>query len=88
MDASGELPSGRNFYGAAELTQLLVNDPRYPKCIAEQGLTYALGRGLTETGDQALLEEVTTTFTDAGWRFSDLVVAIVQSPTFRSRSAQ
>ncbi len=87
VDASGELPSGRNFYGVAELTGLLVTDPRYPKCIAEQGLTYALGRGLTQADDNTLIDEVTTSFTNAGWRFSDLVVAIVQSSTFRSRSA-
>ena len=86
-DASGDLPDGRSFYGADELTTLLAEDPRFPKCIARQGLTYALGRGLTQPDDYRLIDDVTTAFTDAGWRFSDLAVAIVQSSTFRSRSA-
>jgi len=85
VDSSGELPDGRSFHGATELAALLAEDPLYPECIARQGLTYALGRGLTQPGDSLLVDDIHAQFTAAGWRFSDLVVAIVQSPAFRSR---
>jgi hypothetical protein len=46
VDTRGELPGNKVFHGAAELSTVLVADPRFPACVAQKLLTYALGRSL------------------------------------------
>ena len=48
IDASGELPSGQGFDGAADLMRILVDEKKgqFCRCLTEKLLVYGLGRGL------------------------------------------
>lgn len=87
VDASGELPDGRTFEGAQELSALLVDDPDLPACMAEQLFTYALGRG-PRFADREALGDITDAFAAGGHTFESLAVAIATSPTFRQRRGE
>ncbi len=86
IDPSGEL-GGVAFDGALELTSLLTEDPRLPHCMAEQLLTYALGRGI-ERFDNDDLEAITAAFIADGQLFPKLVEHIVLSDAFRMRRGE
>lgn len=51
VDASGELPDGQSFSGAIELGQVLADDPRFPECVTQKFMTYALGRVFSTKDD-------------------------------------
>ena len=88
IDASGELPDGTRFDGAAGLRAALVRDPeRFVGTLTEKLLTYALGRGLEPVDAPAVRAVVRAAVAD-GWRFSSLVVGIVESAPFRMRRAE
>ena len=88
IDASGELPDGTRFDGAAGLREALVSRPeRFVGTLAEKLLTYALGRGL-EHYDAPAVRAVTRAAAEDGYRFSSLVVGIVESAPFRMRRAE
>ena len=88
IDASGELPDGTRFDGAAGLRAALVRDPeRFAGTLTEKLLTYALGRGL-EHADAPAVRAVVRAAAADGWRFSSLVVGIVESAPFRMRRAE
>ena len=88
IDASGELPDGTRFDGAAGLREALVGRPeRFVGTLTEKLLTYALGRGL-EHYDAPAVREVTRAAAEDGYRFSSLVVGIVESAPFRMRRAE
>lgn len=46
VDATGTLPSGETFDGAAGLKAILLDDRAFLRSLAKQLLTYALGRGV------------------------------------------
>ena len=83
IDASGKLPSGESFAGAAELRELIVQTRRdeFVGCLAEKLLTYALGRGL-EYYDQCAVDKITKALPEDGHKFSRLVIGIVHSDPF------
>ena len=88
IDASGELPDGTRFDGAAGLREALVGRPeRFVGTLTEKLLTYALGRGL-EHYDAPAVRAVTRAAAEDGYRFSSLVVGIVESAPFRMRRAE
>ena len=87
IDASGELPDGQTFEGAAELAQVIADDPRFTRCLTRKMLTYALGRGLT-TEDKAALERIELEFLDAGGRLGDLVSLVATSYPFTHRRGE
>ena len=88
IDASGELPDGARFDGAAGLRAALLRRPeRFVGTLAEKLLTYALGRGL-EYYDAPAVRAVTRGAAEDGYRFSSLVVGIVRSMPFRMRRAE
>ena len=88
IDASGELPDGTRFDGAAGLREALVSRPeRFVGTLTEKLLTYALGRGL-EHYDAPAVRAVTRAAAEDGYRFSSLVVGIVESAPFRMRRAE
>ena len=91
IDASGTLPDGRTFDGAAQLTSLVVNDPSFASCVAQQLYTYALGRGPQSTPnhmDPGLLKSDADAFRAAGYPMADLVTAIVTGDTFLKRRGE
>ena len=88
IDASGELPDGTRFDGAAGLRAALVRDPeRFAGTLTEKLLTYALGRGL-EHYDAPAVRAIVRAAARDGYRFSSLIVGIVESAPFRMRRAE
>jgi hypothetical protein len=87
IDATGELPTGEEFDGAAEMADLLAGDPRFGQCVAEQLFVYALGRGV-EKGDKFHLESIDSGFGERGYRLRELIKLIVVSEPFRMRRGE
>ena len=85
VDASGVLPDGRSFVGAAGLRTLLRQDQNaFAACVTEKMLTYALGRGL-ERYDRRTVRAIVASLRQSDYRFSALVLAIVKSLPFQER---
>ncbi len=85
IDASGELPGGAKFSGPVELVNLLIKrQDDFARALSEKMLTYALGRGL-EHYDQCAVQEIARTLKQDDYRFSTLVLEIVQSDPFLKR---
>src|SRR5207302_5338499 len=51
IDATGTLPGGAAFDGAAQLARALKQDPRVASCIAQKVFTYAIGRQVVPGDD-------------------------------------
>jgi hypothetical protein len=85
IDASGTLPGGRAFTGSRELVAALTAEPEaFVRNVASRMLTYSLGRGLRRE-DTASLDLAVRNLAENGYRFSSLVLGIVNSPAFRSK---
>ncbi len=85
IDPSGSLPDGSTFQGPADLRTLLRDQKELvTRNLAEKLLTYALGRGL-EYYDERALRKMLADVASSEYRFSSLIVAIVQSDPFRMR---
>jgi hypothetical protein len=88
IDPGGELPGGKTFKGPAELKAILkARKDAFARCLAEKMLTYALGRGL-ESYDRRAVGSVATDLAKGEYRFTSLVMAIVQSDPFLKRRGQ
>ena len=88
IDATGELPDGTRFDGAAGLREALVSRPeRFVGTLTEKLMTYALGRGL-EHYDAPAIRAITREAAASDYRFSSLIVGIVKSMPFRMRRAE
>jgi len=82
IDASGKLPDGRAFVGALQLEQIYRKQPQqFAECVTEKLLTYALGRGL-ERYDRPTVKAIVQKISAHDYRFSDLVLEIVNSMPF------
>jgi cytochrome c553 len=85
VDASGVLPNGKSFTGAAELKAILKADSgTFVRALAEKMLTYALGRGL-ESYDRPAVEKIVKDVGNNGFRFSQLIRSTVDSLPFQMR---
>jgi len=85
VDASGLLPDGRTFSGAAELKTLLKADSsKFVRAFTEKMLIYALGRGM-ESYDRPTIEKIAQRVEQNGCRFSEVIAAIVDSAAFQMR---
>jgi len=85
VDASGLLPDGRTFSGAAELKTLLKADSsKFVRAFTEKMLIYALGRGV-ESYDRPTIEKIAQRVEQNGCRFSEVIAAIVDSAAFQMR---
>jgi mono/diheme cytochrome c family protein len=88
IDASGVLPDGSRFEGAAGLRQILLSRPeRFVSHLTENLLGYALGRSL-EHQDFPVVRSVVRTSAAREYRFSDLVLGVVHSTPFQMRKAE
>jgi hypothetical protein len=92
VDASGVLPDGTNFDGAAELGQILGDDPGFVKCVTKKFATYAGGRMLHSGGsahgknDEGWVEHLTEQAEqDGGGSLRAVIRAVLTSEIFRSR---
>ncbi|MGH9674815.1 MAG: DUF1592 domain-containing protein [Bryobacteraceae bacterium] len=87
IDASGTLPDGKSFRGPAELKGVLrAQADLFARNLAEKLLTYALGRGL-EPYDKGAVDEIMSQTRALQYRFSAMVMGIVQSRPFQMRAA-
>jgi mono/diheme cytochrome c family protein len=87
IDATGELPDGREFDGPDELKAILAQDrDAFTRCLTGKLLTYALGRGL-ERSDRRTVKTIAADVARQEYRFSSLVLGIVNSRPFRMRRA-
>ena len=87
VDATGELPDGTKFDGAAELQKALLAHPDlFATTVVDKLLTYALGRG-TEYYDAPAIRAVVRDAGRRDYRFSALILGIVKSTPFQMRSS-
>jgi hypothetical protein len=85
IDASGGLPDGTTFDGAAGLRQALLARPElFVGTAVEKLMTYALGRGL-DHHDAAAVRKIRRDAAKQDYRFSSLVLGIVRSVPFQMR---
>jgi mono/diheme cytochrome c family protein len=86
IDASGTMPDGTAFVGAAGLTNALLKSDQFVRTLTEKILTYALGRGL-EPADAPAVRAIVREAAKNDYRFSSLIMGVVHSAPFRLRRA-
>ena len=88
IDASGGLPDGSKFAGVAGLQKALVSRPDiFVTTFSDKLLTYALGRGV-EYYDAPAIRKVVRDAGAQDYRFSSIVLGIVNSAPFQMRRSQ
>ena len=88
VDATGGLPDGNTFEGVEGLEQALLERPElFVQTMTERLLTFALGRGV-EHHDAPAVRKIVRQARDEDYRFSSLVLGIVQSVPFQMRVAE
>jgi len=88
IDASGNLPDGLNFVGESGLQKAVLNRPElFVSTTTEKLLTYALGRGL-DYYDAPAIRKIVRDAHNNDFRFSSLIVGIVNSTPFQMRRSQ
>lgn len=85
VETAGELPDGAKFSGPEEF-KLVLRDRKqqFSRCLLEKLLIYALGRGL-EFYDRPVIDRMHSAVAAADYKFSGLVLQIVQSEPFCQR---
>lgn len=88
IDATGKLLTGQAFNGAAELRKVLVANKKndFTRCLVENLLIYSLGRGL-DYPDKYFVKQLTKQAEERGYKFQDIVVAVVESVPFQKMRA-
>ena len=85
IDASGSLPDGKSFDGAHGLRDAVLAHPDlFVSTVVEKLLTYGLGRGV-EYYDEPAVRKIVREARDQDYRFSALVLGIVNSAPFEMR---
>ncbi len=88
IDASGVFPDGTEFEGLAGLKAMLLSrDEQFVQTVLEKLATYALGRGL-EHYDMPAVRQIMREAAPGGYRWSDLVLGIVESTPFQLRRSE
>ena len=84
IDASGELPGGRTFDGARELSDLLskTESKALARTTVEKVMTFALGRELTPS-DRCVVDEIVVHAAEQEYRLLDLILEVVNSRPFQ-----
>ena len=86
VDASGTTAGGMKIDGLPGLRAALLADPeQFPKTVTEKLMSYALGRRL-EYYDRPAVRKIVHDAASSQYRWSSLIVGIVQSPGFLMRS--
>jgi len=85
VDAISQLPDGTELKDVADLKRYLVeNIDIFSKCLTGKLLTYATGRP-TSFGDRKVIDRIVSDVGQQGNGFADLIVAVVQSESFRTK---
>jgi hypothetical protein len=87
IDASGGLPDGSTFTGVSGLERALLRRPElFAGAVTEKLLIFALGRGV-ESYDAPAVRQVVRQAQAENYRFSSLVLGIVNSTPFQMRKS-
>jgi len=82
VDASGTTVSGAKVEGLPGLRGALLEQPeQFPRTLTEKLLAYAIGRRLDYT-DRPAVRQIVREAAPANYRWSALVLGIVESPAF------
>jgi hypothetical protein len=76
--------TGASFTGAEQLAAAVSADPRFTLCVAQNAMTYSLGRLLLPT-DKPYLTDITTAPKAGSLGVRDVLMNVVASDTFRMR---
>jgi hypothetical protein len=88
IDASGQLADGTRVDGPVSLRDALVaRREQFVGVVAEKLLTYALGRGI-DYADMPTVRGIVRRAEREDYRFSELVLGVVESAPFRMRMVQ
>jgi hypothetical protein len=88
IDASGGLPDGSEFEGVSGLEKALLKRPElFVGTLTEKLLTFALGRGV-EPYDAPAVREIVRQAEKDDYRFSSVILGIVNSTPFKMRKTQ
>jgi hypothetical protein len=88
VDATGVMPdTGVPFDGAAELSTVIAGDARFASCVAQQLLTFGLGRHTT-ADDRPMIDKLGTDFTADGYNMARLVERVASSSAMLLRHAE
>ncbi len=88
IDTTGKLPDGTKFDGPAELKKALLSTPdRFVTTVTEKLLTYSLGRGV-ESYDLPTVRAIVHQSAQNDYRFSTLVMGVIDSQPFQMRRSQ
>jgi hypothetical protein len=88
IDASGEFLDGTKFNDVSGLEQALLNRPDlFVRTLTEKLMTYALGRRV-EYYDAPAIRKIVAAARDDNYRFSRIIVGIVQSTPFQMRMSK
>lgn len=84
IDASGQLVRGQQFKNLTDLRALLATDlaDDFTRNLAENLLTYALGRGLGYS-DKPAIQEIARRTKSSGYKFQDMIQAVCESVPFQ-----
>jgi hypothetical protein len=86
IDASGQLVDGTKVDGVVALRMALVREPQmFVRTMTEKLLTYGVGRGLTAS-DMAVVRRIVREAEPKQYRFSALIMGIVNSAPFQMRA--
>lgn len=85
--STGRLPDGTPFHNAQDLQAAILRRPElFVGTLVEKLMLYSLGRGL-QAYDAPAVRKIVTQAAASDYRFSALVVGIVQSTPFQMRTA-
>lgn len=85
VDAMGSMPDGTTFDGVSGLRAALLARPEiFVTALTEKLLVYALGRGV-EFSDAPAVRRIVQSAAAQQYRFSSLILGIVNSPLFQMR---
>ena len=85
IDTKGVLPDGTAISDVRDLKRYLIkNIDLFSRCLTEKLLVYATGRPLS-FGDQRVVDQIVLEVKADGNRFRDLVHAVIQSESFRTK---
>jgi hypothetical protein len=87
IEASGTLANGAAYKDAIELIRVLAADPRFPRCVVKQAMTYAIGRSFESEASDAYVTSVAAPIT-AATTFRDLFAAVAESEAFLTRRGE
>jgi Protein of unknown function (DUF1592)/Protein of unknown function (DUF1588)/Protein of unknown function (DUF1585)/Protein of unknown function (DUF1587)/Protein of unknown function (DUF1595)/Planctomycete cytochrome C len=88
IDTSGTTASGEKINGLAGLRAALLEQPgQFPQTVTEKLMAYALGRRL-EYYDEPAVRRIVHDAAAKDYRWSSIVLGIVQSPEFLTRASR